>query len=76
MDVTSVFDGWGYVRLLDASTMRTSRTYASGSRPRRDDFVGWALADYLGFGVVGFVVVLEQHAPQQFPHAQAIFVVR
>jgi hypothetical protein len=26
----------------------------------------------LGFGVVGFVVVLEQQAPQQFPHVQAI----
>lgn len=27
---------------------------------------------YLGFGVVGLVVVFEQQAPQQFPHAQAI----
>jgi len=27
---------------------------------------------YLGFGVVGFVVVLEQQAPQQFPHLHAI----
>jgi hypothetical protein len=27
---------------------------------------------YFGFGVVGFVVVLEQQAPQQLPHAQAI----
>ncbi len=27
---------------------------------------------YLGLGVVGFVVVLEQQAPQQFPQAQAI----
>jgi hypothetical protein len=27
---------------------------------------------YLGLGVVGFVVVLEQQAPQQLPHAQDI----
>jgi len=27
---------------------------------------------YLGFGVVGLVVVDEQQAPQQLPHAQAI----
>lgn len=30
------------------------------------------LRGYFGFGVVGFVVVLEQQAPQQFPHAHAM----
>src|SRR5207253_9267854 len=32
----------------------------------------WVGEGYLGFGVVGFVVVLEQQAPQQFPHLHAI----